>query len=63
MRSLLITFRCEVTFGMASVRISISRLKPGMYVVDAGISWIEEPHLYQKEGFIISEAEIKAIKR
>lgn len=63
MRSLLITFRCEVTFGMASVRISLSRLKPGMYVVDAGISWIEEPHLYQKEGFIISEAEIKAIKR
>ena len=63
MRSLLITFRCEVTFGMASVRISISRLKPGMFVVDAGISWIEEPHLYQQEGFITSEAEIKAIKR
>ena len=62
-RSLLITFRCEVTIGMASVRISIARLKPGMHVVDAGVSWIEEPRLYQKEGLIVSEAEIRGIKR
>jgi HD-GYP domain len=54
---------CEVTIGMASVRISIARLKPGMFVVDAGISWIEAPNLYQNEGLITSEAEIKAIKR
>lgn len=62
-RSLLKTSRCEVTIGMASVRISIARLKPGMYVVDAGISWLDEPHLYQKEGLITSEAEIKGIVR
>ena len=55
--------RCEVTIGMASVRISIARLKPGMFVVDTGISWIDEPHLYQKEGLITAEAEIKAIRR
>lgn len=55
--------RCEVTIGMASVRISIARLKPGMFVVDAGISWLEDPHLYQSEGLITSEAEIKTIKR
>ena len=55
--------RCEVTIGMASVRISITRLKPGMFVVDAGISWIDEPHLYQKEGLVTSEAEIKTIRR
>ena len=48
---------------MASVRISIARLKPGMFVVDAGISWIDEPHLYQKEGLVTSEAEIKTIRR
>ena len=48
---------------MASVRISIARLKPGMFVVDTGISWIDEPHLYQKEGLITAEAEIKAIRR
>ena len=49
--------------GMASVRISIARLKPGMFVADAGVSWIAEPHLYQKEGLVTSEAEIKAIIR
>ena len=48
---------------MASVRISIARLKPGMYVADAGISWIDDPRLYQKEGLIASEAEIKDIVR
>lgn len=60
---MLLTPRCEVTIGMASVRISIARLKPGMFVADAGVSWIEEPHLYQKEGLITSAAEIKAIIR
>jgi len=54
---------CEATTGMASVRISIARLKPGMFVVDYGISWIEEPNLYQREGLITSQAEIRDIAR
>lgn len=53
----------EVMIGMASVRISIARLKPGMFVVNPGISWIEEPNLYQTEGMILSQAEIRAIAR
>lgn len=55
--------RCEVMNGMSSVRISIDRLKPGMFLVDPGISWLAEPNLYQHEGFIASQDEIRAIAR
>jgi len=48
---------------MSSVRISIDRLKPGMFLVNPGISWLAEPNLYQQEGFIASQDEIRAITR
>ena len=51
----------EVTNGMSSVRITIEHLKPGMFVVNPGISWLTEPHLYQQEGLISSQDQIRAI--
>lgn len=48
---------------MSSVRISIDRLKPGMFLVNPGISWLAEPTLYQQEGLIASQDEIRAIAR
>ena len=48
---------------MSSVRISIDRLKPGMFLVNPGISWLAEPNLYQHEGLISSQDEISAIAR
>ena len=34
-----------------------------MFLVDPGISWLAEPNLYQHEGFIASQDEIRAIAR
>lgn len=48
---------------MTSVRIPIARLRPGMYVINPGISWLAAPHLYQREGLITSEEEIRDIAR
>ena len=54
-------FKREVMTGMASVRISVNRLRPGMFVVDPGVSWLEEPHLYTREGMIADQDEIDRI--
>jgi len=46
---------------MLAVKIPVARLKPGMYVIDPGISWVRSPLLYTKEGFITDQAEVDGI--
>lgn len=41
--------------------IPISELKPGMYVVDPGIVWMQRPYLFAENRRIASEEEIKGI--
>ncbi|MDR1490742.1 MAG: HD-GYP domain-containing protein [Desulfovibrio sp.] len=41
--------------------IHVSELKPGMYVVDAGITWASRPYLYMKEGLITTEEQARRI--
>ena len=42
-------------------RIPIANLKPGMYVLNPGISWINAPLLYMSEGLVADQAEIDGI--
>ncbi len=37
---------------MAAVKISVNDLRPGMYIVDSGLPWVEHPYLYAEEGLI-----------
>ena len=46
---------------MPPVKIAISDLRPGMYLVDTQADWQKEPFLYSKEGVIRSMEEIAAI--
>lgn len=46
---------------MLAVKIPVARLKPGMYVIDPGVSWIHSPFLYTHEGFIATQAEVEGI--
>ena len=41
--------------------ISVNDLRPGMYIVDTGASWIDHPYLYAKEGLIRSQTEVTEI--
>ncbi|UZP67000.1 HD-GYP domain-containing protein [Desulfovibrio mangrovi] len=42
-------------------KIAIDDIRPGMYVVDSGLSWLEYPYLYMKEGMISSQITLNAI--
>jgi len=44
-------------------KISTRDLKPGMYVVDMGLSWLENPYLYSQVGVIASEGDVLRIQR
>lgn len=46
---------------MSVKRIPVSRLRPGMYVVNPGYSWVEEPLLYMQEGIIPDAQAISSI--
>lgn len=46
---------------MPAERIPIANLKPGMYVLNPGISWINAPLLYMREGLVADQAEIDGI--
>ena len=46
---------------MPLIKIPISTLRPGMYIVDPGISWLKAPLLYMQEGFLASDEEINGI--
>lgn len=46
---------------MAVVKITISEIKPGMFIVNPGISWMKAPLLYMQEGLITSREEINHI--
>ncbi|MBO5491503.1 MAG: DUF3391 domain-containing protein [Desulfovibrio sp.] len=46
---------------MSVKRIPVSRLQPGMYVVNPGCSWVEEPLLYMQEGIIPDAQAISSI--
>lgn len=48
---------------MACVHINIDDIRPGMYIVQTGISWRSRPYLYAKPGLIKSEKEIEAIAK
>ncbi|MCR5563392.1 MAG: HD-GYP domain-containing protein [Desulfovibrio sp.] len=39
---------------MAAVKISVNDLRPGMYIIDSGLPWLEHPYLYAEEGLIRS---------
>ena len=41
--------------------VSVNNLRPGMYIVDTGASWVDHPYLYSKKGLIKSQAEITEI--
>lgn len=42
-------------------KIPATQLRVGMFVVDAGLSWMDYPYLYQEEGEIESQERIDAI--
>lgn len=42
-------------------KIPIQDLLPGMYVVDSGLSWLEYPYLYLKEGMVPTAEAVAAI--
>lgn len=46
---------------MAAVKITVSEIKPGMFIVNPGISWMKAPLLYMQEGLITSHEEIDYI--
>lgn len=48
---------------MPIVKIPISSLQPGMYVVDAGIPWTQAPLLYAEAGYIASHEDVQRIAR
>lgn len=43
-------------------KIGTVELKPGMFVVDTGISWLENPYLYAHEGLVGSESDVRRIR-
>ncbi len=45
------------------VKIGVNDLLVGMYVVDTGLSWMEHPYLYSREGRISSEKHLTALKK
>lgn len=46
---------------MAHIKIPVATLRPGMYIVDPGISWLKAPLLYMQEGILASSDEINGI--
>ena len=46
---------------MAHIKIPVGTLRPGMYIVDPGISWLKAPLLYMQEGILASSDEINGI--
>lgn len=46
---------------MPVLLVSVDDLRPGMFIVDTGASWIEHPYLYAKEGLIQSQSEVTEI--
>ena len=46
---------------MSHIKIPVSTLRPGMYIVDPGISWLKAPLLYMQEGILASADEINGI--
>lgn len=44
-------------------KISTEELSVGMYVVDTGLSWLDYPYLYAKEGEVLSEEVVEEIRR
>ena len=46
---------------MSAVRIPITELQPGMYVLNPGSSWLKDPLIYMNEGVVTDQAQIRAI--
>lgn len=46
---------------MPAERIPVTSLKPGMYVLNPGISWITAPLLYMREGIVADQNEVDGI--
>ncbi len=45
------------------VKIGVNALAVGMYVVDTGLSWMEHPYLYSRQGRIDSEKGLQALRK
>ncbi|NDY55668.1 HD-GYP domain-containing protein [Desulfovibrio sulfodismutans] len=45
------------------LKIGVNELAVGMYVVDTGLSWMEHPYLFSRQGPIDSEKSLQALKR
>jgi len=45
------------------VKIGVNTLDVGMYVVDTGLSWMEHPYLFSRQGQIDSEKSLQALKK
>ena len=43
-------------------KIATQDLNEGMYVVDLGFSWLDNPYLYAREGFVASDKAADAIR-
>jgi len=43
-------------------KVRIFDLQVGMYVVDTGLSWIDHPYLYAREGLVDSEEDVRRIR-
>jgi HD-GYP domain-containing protein (c-di-GMP phosphodiesterase class II) len=43
------------------VKIDVNKLAVGMYVVDTGLSWLEYPYLFSRNGLIESEKTLQSI--
>lgn len=46
---------------MGMERIPVGDLRPGMYVLNTGISWLNAPLLYMREGLVANQAEVDDI--
>lgn len=42
--------------------INIAELRPGMYVVDTGLSWIDRPFVYSTEGRVFGPEDVRRIR-
>lgn len=43
-------------------KLAVRDLEPGMFVVDVGLSWLDNPYLYAEEGLISSKGAVTSIQ-
>ena len=43
-------------------KMAVRDLEPGMFVVDIGLSWLDNPYLYSDEGLIATKTAVENIQ-